>query len=238
MFAQSSAEYHACCLQAYNLARDRLEALLAASRPEKPAVILDLDETIFDNTRFQTFLYRESVPYADRLWEIFERDHGDEVDLLPGAKSFLQLCRQHQVKAVLISNRSAQHEATARAICARHGLDLEGLEFMLRTDTGDKTSRRKAVEERYQVLLVLGDNLRDFDETFRVPRADQDRLDDLTVFARVQAERKQKVEDAGARFGRDWIIFPNPIYGEWGKLVEKNPAGKLRPSAMKRPADR
>jgi len=234
LYVQTAAEYHACCLQAYQVAADQLLARLKAQRPERPAVILDLDETVFDNTRFQTFLYRERIPYSDAVWEIFERDHADEVSLLPGAKTFLQLCQREQVGIVLISNRSEKHLSATQSVFTRHGIDLAGTEWLLRTGGGDKTERRKLAASKYQVLLLLGDNLRDFDERFRVPKADEGQLDDLTVFARVQAERRQRVEDEGPKWGREWIIFPNPIYGEWGKLVEKRPGEKLRPSAMRR----
>lgn len=234
LFVQTSAEYHACCLQAYQVATDQLLARLKEQRHAKPAVVLDLDETIFDNTRFQTYLYRERLPYSDAVWESFERDQADEVSLLPGAKTFLQLCQREQVTIVLISNRSANHLASAQSIFTRHGLDLAGTDWLLRTGGGDKTERRRLASSKYQVLLFLGDNLRDFDERFRVPRADEGSLEDLTVFARVQAERRQQVEADGPKWGREWIIFPNPIYGEWGKLVERRPGEKLRPSAMRR----
>src|SRR5215218_2026064 len=53
LWMQSSAEYRACCLQAYNLARRRLIEKLAAEPPGRwakpPAVVLDLDETVLDN---------------------------------------------------------------------------------------------------------------------------------------------------------------------------------------------
>lgn len=237
LYLQTAAEYHACCLQAYQVAADQLLRRLQEKKPTHPAVILDLDETVFDNTRFQTFLYREKLPYSDTWWEIFERDHADEVSLLPGAKTFIQLCQQRQVTTVFISNRSTQYLAAAQSVFTRHGVDLVNTEWLFRAPGvgGDKTDRRRLAENRFQVLLYLGDNLRDFDEAFRVSRADEPLLDDLTVFTRVQEERRRRVEAEKDRWGRDWIIFPNPIYGEWAKLVEKRPADKLRPTAMRRP---
>lgn len=236
LYLQTAAEYHACCLQAYQVAADQLLQRLQEKKPSRPAVVLDLDETVFDNTRFQTFLYRERLPYSDAWWEIFERDHADEVSLLPGAKTFIQLCQQRQVSTVFISNRSTQYLSAAQSVFTRHGVDLIGSEWLFRAPGagGDKSVRRQLAETRFQVLLYLGDNLRDFDEAFRVSRTDEPQLDDLTVFARVEAERRQRVEAEKNRWGRDWIIFPNPIYGEWAKLVEKRPADKLRPTAMRR----
>src|SRR4051812_40740452 len=60
LWMQTAAEYRACCLQAYHLARVQLEANLnkqsscdddKAPKPDlKPAVVFDLDETVFDNS--------------------------------------------------------------------------------------------------------------------------------------------------------------------------------------------
>ncbi len=45
LYAQSAAEYKALCYQAYSLARLRIELVLE-SGVERPAVVLDLDETL------------------------------------------------------------------------------------------------------------------------------------------------------------------------------------------------
>jgi predicted secreted acid phosphatase len=53
----------------------------------------------------------------------------------------------------------------------------------------------------------MGDNLRDFSDLYG------DRKDDLGAKA---------VEDTKADFGTKFIVFPNPMYGEWEKAIYKN----------------
>src|SRR5208282_2686687 len=71
LYMQTAAEYRACCLQVYKTAEIRLAALLAAADPKplKPAVIMDLDETVLDNAAFQSFLHEHNVDYSDDLWK-------------------------------------------------------------------------------------------------------------------------------------------------------------------------
>src|SRR5262249_13477874 len=57
---QTSGEFHALCLQTYRFAGERLAQRLAARRPEaiksgetrRFAVVMDLDETVLDNSAF------------------------------------------------------------------------------------------------------------------------------------------------------------------------------------------
>ena len=67
LYLQNAPEYRACCLGIYKSAELRMCGLLdaARSKPAKPAVVLDLDETVFDNSAFQTFLYKSQKEYSD-----------------------------------------------------------------------------------------------------------------------------------------------------------------------------
>ena len=74
LYMITSGEYRACCLEIYRFGEERLAQKLRA-RPEsvkKPAVVMDLDETVFDNAGFQTVLYRDRLVYRDDLWDPWE----------------------------------------------------------------------------------------------------------------------------------------------------------------------
>ncbi|MGQ9896214.1 MAG: 5'-nucleotidase, lipoprotein e(P4) family [Acidobacteriota bacterium] len=232
LFMQTSAEYAACCLQTYAWASERLRQRLAALPPleQPPAVILDLDETVLDNAGFQSFLDREGKTYEKALWERWERGFVTEMRLVPGAKGFIEEAERAGVTVVYISNRT-DREATVAAL--RHnGLSVEGIadRLFLRTDTADKTARRKAIEARYRVLLYIGDNLRDFSETFVTPELSPDADDNARQQA--LAKRRTVVEQQAYRFGTDWFILPNPVYGEWQVALGDKPRRFLRPTAM------
>jgi predicted secreted acid phosphatase len=53
-------------------------------------------------------------------------------------------------------------------------------------------------------MLLCGDNLADFSDVF----------EQSTV-----GERNREVERLRAEFGRRFIILPNPMYGDWERVV-------------------
>jgi acid phosphatase len=219
LYMQTAAEYRACCYQAYNLATARLELLLkkyaekGGDRPP-PAVVLDLDETVLDNAGFQAMLARSGLAFDQRLWEVWERDHGDSVGLIPGAKAFIDRAKELGVAVVYISNRGDRQRDKTLAVLKRLGIDVPEDRVKLLKDekNSDKTGRRKEASEAFGVLLWLGDNLRDFDEQFKYAPPGPG-----GSAANAIKERKEKVDKTRDKWGREWVILPNPGYGEWTK---------------------
>jgi 5'-nucleotidase (lipoprotein e(P4) family) len=230
LYMITAGEYRACCLQTYRFAEERLaQKLLGRLHQDKaPAVLMDLDETVFDDAGFQTVLYRDRLVYREELWDPWERDFPDEVRLVPGAKRFIEHAEAAGVTVVYISNRSVRfRESTIRAL--RHNdLNTCGIDdrLLLKDGTSDKSARRALAAERFDVLLLFGDNLRDFSEEFKVGSA-------TTI-----PSRKKLVDDRSAHFGDDWIVLPNSSYGEWEKLLKPTLAEHLVPTSMPNPEKR
>jgi acid phosphatase len=225
LYMQTAAEYRACCLQAYNLATRRVKELYESSKDNgKPlAVVTDLDETVFDNAGFQAMMLRSDLAYDQRMWDQWEEKNADQVGLIPGAKDFLKEVDRLNVTVFYISNRNEKYRPGTLSALQRLGLPFtDAKQLKLATTTSDKTARRKEVEAEYKVLLYLGDNLRDFDEQFRctVDNTREDkRTTDPARLAVAIKERKDKVDQTRDKWGREWIIFPNPAYGEWMKAL-------------------
>jgi 5'-nucleotidase (lipoprotein e(P4) family) len=223
LYMQTAAEYRACCYQAYNLATRRLRELQAEAKGNgKPlAVVLDLDETALDNAGYQAMLLRSGLAYDQRLWDMWEGQYDDFVGLIPGAKEFIDEAGKQGVTAIYISNRSEKFRNSTDCALKRLGIPAKKAELLkLTTGPGDKTKRRQEVEKEYRVLLYLGDNLRDFDETFRCSvdnTSPATRTTDPEKLAAAIRERKDKVDQTRAKWGAEWIILPNPAYGEWTK---------------------
>jgi 5'-nucleotidase (lipoprotein e(P4) family) len=229
LWMQSSAEYRACCLQAYNLARRRLIEKLADAptsgwaRP--PAVVLDLDETVLDNGGFQTRLARNLLTFDEKSWIDWETTGYDRVRLVPGAKEFIDEAKRREVAVVYISNRNdkkASRDGTRSAL-ELLGVDVPGDDLLGYVDASDKTARRARVAAKYTVLLYIGDNLRDFHEGDFKSVLDNSRpgkgSTDVEQLTTAAARRAQAVDRCADLFGREWIILPNPAYGEWAKLA-------------------
>ncbi len=177
---QISAEYRACCYQAYAWADrlvaekiSQLSALAEATGNAKPlAVVFDLDETVLDNGRFQTRQIREGWAYNIEKWSEWEMDGGDQVELVPGAIEFITKLETLGIERVYITNRHQRAQSQTLATLERLGVGVEDSRLLCANEStgSNKDSRRALVKERFEVLLFVGDNLRDFDDIFRFDR--------------------------------------------------------------------
>jgi 5'-nucleotidase (lipoprotein e(P4) family) len=236
LYMQTSAEYRAVCTQTYALATTQLRQRLASipvEETKRPAVVMDLDETVLDNGGYETFVDRERMNFTPATWSEWEKNHADEVIPIPGAKEFIQYAEQNGVAVVYLSNRAEANRAGTIAALKANGLDTTGIEDRLLLQAAgtpsDKSARRKAAMEKYRVVMLVGDNLRDFSEEFAAPKIAGS--EDAKLHTAIE-ERKAKVDATRNHWGVDWFILPNPDYGEWEKLLGDNPRTKLRPTRM------
>lgn len=234
VYMQTSAEYRAVCVQTYNWAAERLLQKLANldDTAKPPAVVMDLDETVIDNAGFQSYLDREKLTYSDEIWEKWESGFPNDVKLIPGAKNFIERAEALGVTVIYLSNRLHKHRETTIRALTNVGLSTEGIDqrLLLKEDSSNKTKRRALAAENHRIIMLVGDNLRDFSEDFVTPQRD---FND-PVNGEIAMKQRWEVVDRNAyRFGTDWIVLPNPVYGEWQKLLGSNPRGMLRPTGMK-----
>jgi acid phosphatase len=236
LWMQTSAEYRACCYQAYNLARGRLIERLRDVPPhgwaKPPAVVLDLDETVLDNSAFQSRLARNGLAFDERTWNDFEKNGYAQVRLVPGAKAFIDEAKRLGVRVAYITNRRQKQEYRDGTLNALEllGIEIAGRDLLGAEETSDKTDRRAEVERRYTVLLYLGDNLRDFLEGDFRSTIDNARpgngSDDPAKLREAIEKRATAVDRCADLFGREWIILPNPAYGEWAKVAGRGDKDK------------
>lgn len=207
LYMQTSAEYRACCLQAYAFAELRLSEKVKArdKNGKPPAVVLDLDETVLENSAFQAAMIRSDLAYNQSHFDAWEKNGGAMITLVPGSKEFLAKAKELGVSIVYISNRNEKYRQQTMASLDRLGIAVPTEQLHLATTTSDKTARRKKATDAFDVILLVGDNLRDFEESFRFNAA-----------GGVEG-RKKVVDDSKNQFGTNWIILPNPAYGEWMK---------------------
>ena len=134
------------------------------------------------------------------------------------------------------TNRLEEHRQSTVKALAGLGLNTNNIEKRLllkrKGETSNKSLRREAVEAVNNVLLYVGDNLRDFSETFAAPNMDSG--NNQALLQAMQA-RSNQVDAAASHWGIDWFILPNPLYGEWEKFLGEQPKLKLRPTKMKLP---
>ena len=225
LWTQTSVEYQANTRQVYASARMALDRALATPswvaaleggdytdpRPMVPAVILDLDETVLDNSAYRAQLAKVGKHFTLESWNAWVAE--GRAGLVPGAREFLLHARMRGVGVHYITNRECKHDATDPTFRNIQALDVPGI-LHCRTDTSDKSWRRGGVASQYRVLLLIGDDLNDFVTAATTPEA-----------------RQKQMEQYGALFGDRWFILPNAMYGSWDRFYGDDLAKKL--SALK-----
>lgn len=217
VWTQTAIEYRASTRQTYRNAEQALVRALAepswtaaleqlgefSNKP--PAVILDLDETVLDNSAYQARQIADGTAFDGKSWTAWVAE--GKAGLVPGAAEFLDFAAFHGVRRIYISNRvcaANQKEDPTVALLTRYKL-LSRTDTLLckesDTASSDKSVRRYQATAGHRVLLLIGDDIGDF----------------LTV------ERDAKARDTALEryerwFGDRWFILPNPSYGSWERL--------------------
>ena len=196
---QRAPETRALYHQAFNIARAQLPALIAQGDNRPKAVIVDIDETMLSNAPFEAQEILEGRDYSDAFWRDWTQQA--RAQATPGAVEFSRFCEAQGVQVFYITNRAQEeHANTLRNLQAQGFAFARAENLLLREETSSKKDRRDKVAERFEVLLLLGDNLNDFADVFEA------RGDDWGA---------ELVERYRHEFGKRFIILPNPMYGEW-----------------------
>jgi acid phosphatase len=234
LWTQRSVEFKANALAAFALARIRLDQALAdpnwTGAPKEqtgayqwlpPAVILDIDETILDNSGYQAWMVLKDTTFEPKTWTAYVNTVTSLP--IPGAVEFTQYAAARGVRVFYISNRTAEEEPATRKNLEKLGFPLDDkidtvLTAREQPNWGSaKGTRRAHVTKNYRVLLNLGDNFGDFVDEYRGSEAD----------------RLKVLEEHKARWGREWIMIANPAYGSFesapfGHDFKKSEAEKRR----------
>lgn len=212
LWQQTSAEYDAITRQVYASARRNLEAMLAAGIPDPlgrpPAIILDVDETVLDNSSFQSSLMKGRKVYSSADWLKYSLNGFPRP--IPAALDFLKWAASQNVEVFYVTNRAVgtkpEENEKPRTIGAltHYGFPMaDNNHVLLKGErpewTSDKTARREYVAGKYQLLMLFGDDLNDFVST------DKKSL----------PERRKLVLDNASKLGTSWYLLPNPSYGSW-----------------------
>jgi 5'-nucleotidase (lipoprotein e(P4) family) len=206
LYQQTSGEARALEYQTYVLARMLLDRDLRNRRIHmRRAIIVDVDETILDNSRYQVMLIKQGVNYPEGWTDYCNRAVSPSI---PGALDFLKYAHSRGVRVFYITNRKiAEKDGTARNLKNLGFPEVNDETLLVRTDKekDSKQPRRDSVTARYHVVLLMGDNLNDFSEVFEKSK---------TVAARLDATEKSR-----SQFGTHFIVLPNAMYGDWENAI-------------------
>lgn len=204
LWQHASAEAYRLQQQAYELARVRLAENMRVADKRPPAVIVDIDETVLDNSPYQVGIVGEGQTYEQATWQAWTDKACAAA--VPGSVKFLKEARALGCRVFYITNRDIRERASTLKNLDSLGFpDVDEAHLLLMEGTSDKTERRARVANDHQVVLLIGDQLRDFDERFK----------DRSV-----NDGKGTVDAMSDTLMHYFILLPNPMYGTYRDAVE------------------
>ena len=203
LWYQKAAETKALYLQGYNVATDRLKEILQTPSDKPYSIVLDLDETVLDNSPYQVQNVKDGTAFNPKDWDVWVKKAAAKA--VPGAKDFLQYADQNGVQIYYISDRTTSQVDDTIKNLEKEGIPVQGRDHLMFLEDGvkSKEGRRQAVQEKTNLVLLFGDNLVDFADFSKTSEADRDK----------------KLDELQKEFGEKFIIFPNPMYGSWESAV-------------------
>ncbi len=216
LWVQNAVEFDALTSMAYQTASGKIQDALSdkswsaeltqigreiESLP--PAIILDIDETVLDNSPFQARMIAKNSGYDPVDWEKWVLEAS--ADAISGAVELTNNAAEAGITVIYLSNRDANTEEATRK-----NLEALGFPISQETDvvllkgeqenwTSSKVNRRLMVASNYRILMLFGDDFNDF----------------LPAKNMSGKERDALLEKHRDMFGTKWFIMPNPVYGSW-----------------------
>jgi acid phosphatase len=226
-WSQTAIEHDLIFLQTYRDAQARLPAALADKQWDalpkddrvapvkdlKPAVVLDIDETVLDNSPYQARLIKSGGEYNEADWAAWCNEQ--RARALPGVVEFTQFAAKHGIAVIYISNRAKDLDQATLANLRKAGLPVAGPESFLGLGTfvedceqigTEKGCRRQLISHKYRVLMQFGDQIGDF----------------VTVLANNAEGRQKAMKPYMDWVGTRWFVLPNPTYGAWEPALFNN----------------
>ena len=199
-WVKNSDEYKSTCYQTYRYAKQNLEAHIQPNQfslnkqdNSNLAVIMDLDETVLDNSQYQVELFEKNETFNMESWAVWVRRA--EAELVPGSKDFIDLVRENNIQLIFISNRMDERLQETILNMEKLGVHADNDIYLLRKNRADKKNIRRnevytstgrmSAYKNFTVIQYLGDAMGDFPDK------------------------------SSKEFGDSQFVFPNPMYGKW-----------------------
>ena len=188
----NSQEYISICQQTYFNAMRSLNPKL--KHTENPVIIMDIDETVLDNSKYQIELFLNQTSYNPTTWNKWVNN--EESTLVPGAKDFILWYKNiPKSRIIYISNRDHSTLQATINNMKNLGIFFEDDIFILRKNQADtKVIRRQEV----------------FDGSGRMKKHGPQKI--IAYFGDAMGDFPL---DESYQLSKNKFLFPNPMYGKW-----------------------
>lgn len=199
LYHQTASEMRALAYQAFNIARLQLDReLRKAGISRQQAIVVDIDETVLDNSPFEGKLIQEGTSYP-AFWAAWIKKQ--QAEPIPGAVDFLNYADKKGISVFYVSNRHDSLRAATKANLKSVGFpQVKDEHIYLKTTTSSKVGRRHRISGSHDIIMLMGDNLNDFSAVFEGGSIE---------------ERYATTDSLKKAFGSCFIVLPNAMYGEW-----------------------
>jgi len=232
LWYQTSAEFKASAIQTYQTAALQLPLAIAdknwtalpdqtSNYQELPlAIIVDIDETILDNSPTAAQAVLLNSGYDPKLWDQWVAMATAKA--VPGAVAFVNKAEAAGVKVLYISNRECKKRSEASGSCPQktdtlRNLKAVGIEkvdasqIWLKSEhkdwSSEKQSRRLLAAQDFRILMSIGDDFGDF-------------LPDVKKNITPE-QRSALVDQYQGYWGAKWFVLANPTYGSWQTILKQ-----------------
>ena len=255
---QKSQEYGGVTESLYYGAQAKLDAAISDSKrtasveqlkmgapyPEKMSIILDIDETVLNNSPLYARVVKNPDYDMGKGWS--EWTAQGKAKALAGSVDFIKYALQKGVSVFFVSNRSCtQDEATIRNM-KQVGFPVDNPDLYFISNNSEygnpfaydscpkmealvknllgvndpkfasyKWARRSAIAKKYRILMLFGDSQGDL---YSPPPGDGTSKEEEKRFmlAHLTPEERDGIVNSYGSFFKDrWVQLPNSMYGNW-----------------------
>lgn len=195
---QNSGEAKALYYQGFESAKKYFDQVKVPANKKK-AVVVDIDETIVDNSEHSAYQFLKSKEYDAEVWTKWV--NAKKALATPGAVEYNNYVNSHGATMLYVSNRmnDTELEGTIENLKKLGFTNVSKETMFLKTKSSKKEDRYKQIESLgYEIVQIIGDNLNDFTDA---------------TYHKTNEERSKWVNDHKHEIGTKYIILPNPLYG-------------------------
>ena len=215
-----SKEYQFLTTDAYQRAAQTLTQ--AALPSDAWVVVMDVDETVLDNSEYQVRLNQTGTTYSPATWNAWVAEQ--QAGLVPGVASFMQSVVKLGGKFALVTNRDRVLDSHTWQNMQALGLPItEDNTCLIGRDSQDKDAINKTTilndKDLRRIQITAGEAScyrPDGDRHSGFPGANivmqvGDNIEDFTGITQEDADVEAIIE-ASQGF---YVLLPNPMYGSW-----------------------